>query len=746
MSIKEKLKIDLRKNVIFQTTTTFILAVAFMSIYQVAKFYLLKDLTLFQSNVITVIFASIVAAIAVYFILRDHNKLITEINKGIAERRKIYQESSLNNSLLEATLESTIDGFLVVNKNKQITRVNKKFIELWSIPNSIIEFNDTDKLFNFISAQLSKPKEFFDIEQGAINNPTKETLDTLELKDGRIFELYSMAQKLENQIVGRVWSFQDITDRKEAEKKLQENVETYKAIFHNSSDGMFLMSDVFIDCNDSVCNLFNCSKEDIIGKSPIVFSPEIQPDGRESSISAKNKIENAYNGKPQRFYWQHKRKDGVLFDAEVSLTAIIIGGKKLILAIVRDITENKRAQNIREVLYQISEAAYTASDMIALYKKIHEAVSLLMPAINFYIAIYDEKTDMVSFPYMVDEFDPPYPPKKAGNGLTEYILRKGEATLIDEKLDLELREAGEVELIGTPTLIWLGVPLKVEGKTIGVIVVQDYHKADTYGEEEKQILVFVAEQIAQVIERKRNAEAIKKFSEELKELNTTKDKFFSIIAHDLKNPFITIMGFSDILLADYNELSDEERKYYIEEMKKSADLSHDLLQNLLQWSRAQTGRIDYQPEKLNLLETIEENFVLIKKSAENKMIELNHNISKDVFVNADEAMLNTVFRNLLTNAIKFSNKNGKISVTVSDNEYSFLINVRDTGIGMNKERVNALFKLDSTNSTAGTSGEAGTGLGLILCKEFIEKHGGKIWVESEEGKGSTFSFTLPKFS
>lgn len=746
MSIKEKLKIDLRKNVIFQTTTTFIIAVAFMSIYQVAKFYLLKDLTLFQSNVITVIFVSIVAAIAVYFILRDHNKLITEINKGIAERRKIYQESSLNNSLLEATLESTIDGILVINNSKQITRTNKKFIELWSIPNSIIESNDTDKLFNFISAQLSKPNELSNIEQDVINNPAKETLDTLELKDGRIFELYSMAQKLDNQIVGRVWSFQDITDRKEVEKKLQENVETYRAIFHNSSDGMFLMSDVFIDCNDSVCSLFNCSKEDIIGKSPIDFSPEIQPDGRESSISAMEKIENAFNDKPQRFYWQHKRKDGVLFDAEVSLTAIIIVGKKLILAVVRDITENKRAQNIREVLYQISEAAYTASDMIALYKKIHEAVSLLMPVINFYIAIYDEKTDMVSFPYMVDEFDPPYPPKKAGNGLTEYILRKGEATLIDEKLDLELREAGEVELIGTPTLIWLGVPLKVEGKTIGVIVVQDYHKADTYGEEEKQILVFVAEQIAQVIERKRSAEAIKKFSEELKELNTTKDKFFSIIAHDLKNPFITIMGFSDILLSDYNELTDEERKYYIEEMKKSADLSHDLLQNLLQWSRSQTGRIDYHPEKLNLLETIEENFVLLKKSAENKMIELNHNISKDIFVNADEAMLNTVFRNLLTNAIKFSNKNGKISVTVSDNEYSFLINVRDTGIGMNKERVNELFKLDSTNSTAGTSGETGTGLGLILCKEFIEKHGGKIWVESEEGKGSTFSFTLPKFS
>lgn len=740
-----KINPHIKKKLIPRLITVFIAVLIFMSLYQFAKFYLLRELTVIESNVITIIFASVVAAVAAYFIIMDHNKLLDEINKGIAERRKIYQESILNNSILEATLESTIDGILVIDSNGEITRTNKKFIELWEIPEDIIQSKDSRKLFEFLSSNLINPDTFLNLVKELNNRTDKETLGAIELKDERIFEQYSMPQILDNEIIGRVWSFQDITDRIKAEKVLRESAETYRAIFESSSDGMFLMSDVFIDCNDSVCTLFNCAKEDIIGKSPIVFSPEMQPDGRESSVSAKEKIENAFNDKPQRFYWQHKRKDGELFDADVSLNAIVIGGKKVILAIVRDITETKRAQTIREVLYQISEAAYTASDMISLYKKIHEAVSLLMPVINFYIAIYDEKTDMVSFPYMVDEFDPPYPPKKAGNGLTEYILRKGEATLIDEKLDLELREAGEVELIGTPTLIWLGVPLKVAGKTIGVIVVQDYHKADTYGEEEKQILVFVAEQIAQVIERKRNAEAIKKFSEELKELNATKDKFFSIIAHDLKNPFITIMGFSDILLADYNELSDEERKYYIEEMKKSADLSHNLLQNLLQWSRAQTGRIDYNPEKINLMSVVKDNFNLLEKTAANKNIKFIHKISENIFINADEAMINTVLRNLLTNAIKFSYNNSQITLASENyNEKEIIVKVVDSGVGMSKKRVDSLFKLDTTNTTPGTANEAGTGLGLILCKEFIEKHGGRIWVESEEGKGTTFNFTLPK--
>jgi len=543
--------------------------------------------------------------------------------------------------------------------------------------------------------------------------------------------------------INNLWDFRNVTDNQDVEKALKQSEKTYRTIFENSSDGMFLMDDVFLDCNQAVCTMFACKKEEIIGHSPIEFSPEIQPDGKQTALSAKEKIEKAMNDKPQRFNWQHKKKNGVVFDAEVSLTAIEINNKKVLLAIVRDITERKKAEIIKEALYQISEAAYTASDMGSLYKKIHDAVSLLMPVVNFYIAIYDENTDMISFPYMVDEFDPPYPPKKPGKGLTEYILRKGEATLIDEKLDLELRENGEVEMIGTPTLIWLGVPLKVEQKTIGVVVVQDYHTAETYGEEEKQVLVFVAEQVAQVIERKRNSEAVKKFSEELKELNTTKDKFFSIIAHDLKNPFITILGFSDILLADYSELSDEERKFYIAEMEKSATLSHNLLQNLLQWSRAQTGRIEYNPRKLSLLNIVMEIFQLIENSAKKKGIKLNKSINDDLFVIADEDMLNTVFRNLLTNAIKFSNENSVITINAELKDNFAQIEVSDNGTGMDQETIDNLFRLDTTNTKPGTSGETGTGLGLILCKEFIEKHNGEIWVKSELGKGSKFIFTLP---
>jgi len=408
------------------------------------------------------------------------------------------------------------------------------------------------------------------------------------------------------------------------------------------------------------------------------------------------------------------------------------------------ITLRKKNELIREALYDISEAVLITTDMNTLYKKIHEAVTILMPAKNFFIALYDDQKNVLSFPYMVDEYDPPFASKPLGNGLTEYVLRKGESVLIDAQKDLELRATGEAQVVGTPAAIWLGVPLKDEKKILGVIVVQDYDNPKAYGFDEMQLLGFISGQIAHAISRKRDAEAIEKYVAELNDLNKTKDKFFSIIAHDLKNPFVTLLGFSEILLSDFKELQSEEVLYYISEMKKSADLSHSLLQNLLQWSRSQTGKIEYHPQQLELKNVIRQNILLVNKSAEKKSINIMNNIQAELKVKADEDMLNTIVRNLLTNAIKFTSKEGIISVDASSQYGCAEIRIKDSGIGMNEETVNKLFRIDVTHSTSGTENETGTGLGLLLCKEFIEKHGGKIWVESKENVGSTFHFTLPQ--
>ncbi len=229
----------------------------------------------------------------------------------------------------------------------------------------------------------------------------------------------------------------------------------------------------------------------------------------------------------------------------------------------------------------------------------------------------------------------------------------------------------------------------------------------------------------------------------LAELNSAKDKLFSIIGHDLKNPFITLLGFSEILVEDYDELSDEEKKEYIKTIYNTARNTQKLLENLLSWARAQSGQLQINLEVLSIKNIIKEAVELVKSQAEKKNIELSVNMNSSLMVYADKNLLYTVIRNLLTNAIKFTNENGKVIVSTQDEDGFVRVCVEDTGIGLSESDINKLFRIDVNNKEIGNSKEKGTGLGLILCKEFCEKLGGKIWVESQLGKGSKFYITAP---
>ena len=245
-----------------------------------------------------------------------------------------------------------------------------------------------------------------------------------------------------------------------------------------------------------------------------------------------------------------------------------------------------------------------------------------------------------------------------------------------------------------------------------------------------------------ITRRKEVEKALLKSEIKLRELNAQKDKFFSIIAHDLRNPFSAIMGLSDLLLSqvsqkDYNDVDE-----YAALIKQSSHQAMDLLKNLLDWSRAQTGRMDFNPEHFELVDLIEENKKFFEVIANQKNISIKTIVPTSIIVFADKQMVSTVFRNLISNAIKFTRQGGEIKISAEKDADEILISVSDNGIGIPTNRLEKLFRIDESSSTYGTENEKGTGLGLILCKEFIETHGGKIWAESEEQKSSTFYFTL----
>jgi signal transduction histidine kinase/ligand-binding sensor domain-containing protein len=251
----------------------------------------------------------------------------------------------------------------------------------------------------------------------------------------------------------------------------------------------------------------------------------------------------------------------------------------------------------------------------------------------------------------------------------------------------------------------------------------------------------IEEQNALILQK--NAE-LSELNSALSALNTTRDKFFSIIAHDLRNPFNTILGLSEMMLGN-NKMTDHDKiRKTVSDIRDTAKHTFDLLQNLLIWARTQTGTLDFQPVSFDLSERILENIEIVKSQAEKKNIAVSYCETRTFMVTGDLRMIDTVLRNLLTNAIKFTGQKGEVTLSVQDEDGHVEVIVQDNGIGITPENIPRIFLLDNKYTRKGTEKERGSGLGLILCREFVEKHNGTIQVVSEPGKGSSFIFTLPK--
>lgn len=236
---------------------------------------------------------------------------------------------------------------------------------------------------------------------------------------------------------------------------------------------------------------------------------------------------------------------------------------------------------------------------------------------------------------------------------------------------------------------------------------------------------------------------LKEREKELEELIATRNKFFTIIAYDLINSFSTIEGFAKLLLEESSSFTTEERESFLQLIVNSSQNTNRSLENLTLWSRLQVGNMDYALENVNIVDLINDTVSQLRAMAEKKNINIEVSLPEQLCLTLDKFMISTVLRNLITNAIKYTHKSGSISINLEEKEGRIQVSVKDNGIGIYKENIEKLFKITEKFSMQGTQQEEGTGLGLILSKEFIDLHNGEIMVESQIGKGSTFTFTLP---
>ena len=246
-----------------------------------------------------------------------------------------------------------------------------------------------------------------------------------------------------------------------------------------------------------------------------------------------------------------------------------------------------------------------------------------------------------------------------------------------------------------------------------------------------------------ITEQKKAEKELKQNENRLKKLNATKDKLFSIIGHDLKGPLNNILGFSELIDQGFDSFSDEEIKKYNRLIFQSSQTVTSLLDNLLTWSRSQRNKIKVSKQLFALNAVVQKNLSLLENNASKKSIQLKNEVPADIIANGDTEMVTTILRNLISNAIKFTNEGGEIKVVAKNSNNRIIVEIHDNGVGIPPDKINNLFEPDQTHVNLGTAGEKGTGLGLIICKDFAEKNDGELWAESEPGKGSVFSFSMP---
>lgn len=515
-------------------------------------------------------------------------------------------------------------------------------------------------------------------------------------KDGRIVNGLLSASQIDLDGVPHILTVvRDITVRKKAEEALAKEQFLINALMDSLTDHVYFkdLNSKFIRNNRAHVLSFGLDDpEKIIGKSDFDFFSE---------AAAQQAYEDEQTiirtGEPILKEEKLTRKDNsdAWFSA-IKMPLYDSDGKIIgTFGISRDITIRKRTELENQVLYEITKGVTTTSNLDELLKLMHSSLSRVVYAENCFVALHNKRSGLFSFPYFVDKLDETPLPTSMGKSCSAYVFRTNKPLLLTQQVFDALAEKGEVELIGSNSPSWIGIPLQTPSKVIGVLVLQHYEKENVYSENDMKFLISVGSQIAVAIERKMAEEEIRMKNDLLQAINAEKDKFFSIIAHDLRGPLSAFVAATQIITEEIQHMTSDEIKEITDSMKTSATNIYSLLENLLEWSRLRRGGLDFVPVKLNLKKKSIESINILSESANKKGIEIEINVPDELEVLVDIHMFDTVIRNLISNAIKFTNPGGRVKVWAGyDADHSIEVRISDSGIGMPGILKEKLFHID----------------------------------------------------
>ena len=684
------------------------------------------------------------------------------VSNDITERKKAEDQLLRSEAKYRTIFENVQDVFYKTNMEGILLEVSPSIEHLTGYNQAEIIGSNVDVFYHDLKDRILVLDTI--LKNGELKDyELKLKTQSGEIKYGSVnARLILDAQTRPSHIIGAI---RDITERKMAVLALKESEDRYRGFISQVSEGVyrfesdvpmdislpieeqidFIYDHLFIaECNNAFLKMYGTTnRNDVIGKGHLEFHG-----GRHNVVNRrllKEFINNGYS--IQNGITEEKNAAGqVMYISNNSLGIVENNHLVRVWGTQIDITEKVQSDRVQQVLYSISNAALSSKDMDELTEIISFELGKLLNTVNFYIAFYDETNGMLSTHFLNDEQDK-ITSWSAGKSATGYVIKHQKSLLAKEADVYKLCEEGEIEIVGAPSRVWLGVPLWAKKKVIGAIVVQSYDNADAYTEKDQLMLEFISHQIGISIERKKAELDLKEAILKAQESDRLKSAFLANMSHEIRTPMNGILGFAGLLKEP--DLTEEEQVEYIQIIEDSGVRMLNIINDIMSISKVESGQMEITISETNINDQIKYLYTFFRPEVEGKGMKLfikNSLPAKDAVIKTDKEKVYAILTNLVKNAIKFTHS-GSIEFGYclkSGNEPGELeFFVKDTGMGIAEEQKGFIFDRFRQGSESLSRNYEGAGLGLAISKAYVEMLGGKIWVESEVKKGSVFYFTLP---